>query len=108
MLQSGTCPLKRRCRSCVTPSRSRWGTATNVCTPGLLIFAEIKLHPIARLMLFTRESVVTSYAAINRGGSHLNIAYNAIDGGFVLDDIELRRNDATFLDALGARPARIR
>jgi hypothetical protein len=33
----------------------------------------------------------------------LNIAYNAICGGFVLDDIELRRNDAAFLDALGAR-----
>lgn len=33
----------------------------------------------------------------------LNIAYNAICGGLVLDDIELRRNDAAFLDALGAR-----
>lgn len=33
----------------------------------------------------------------------LNIAYNALCGGFVLDDIELRRNDAAFLDALGAR-----
>jgi hypothetical protein len=33
----------------------------------------------------------------------LNIAYNAMCGGLVLDDIELRRNDVTFLDALGAR-----
>jgi hypothetical protein len=33
----------------------------------------------------------------------LNIAYNAMCGGLVLDDIELRRNDAAFLDALGAR-----
>lgn len=33
----------------------------------------------------------------------LNIAYNALCGGLVLDDIELRRNDAAFLDALGAR-----
>jgi hypothetical protein len=33
----------------------------------------------------------------------LNIAYNAMLGGLVLDDIELRRNDAAFLDALGAR-----
>jgi hypothetical protein len=33
----------------------------------------------------------------------LNIAYNALCGGRVLDDIELRRNDAAFLDALGAR-----
>jgi hypothetical protein len=33
----------------------------------------------------------------------LNIAYNLLCGGRVLDDIEVRRNDATFLDALGAR-----
>ena len=33
----------------------------------------------------------------------LNIAYNAMCGGYTLDDIELRRNDAAFLDALGAR-----
>ena len=33
----------------------------------------------------------------------VNIAYNAMCGGLVLDDIELRRNDAAFLDALGAR-----
>lgn len=33
----------------------------------------------------------------------LNIAYNAMCGGLVLDDIELRRNDVAFLDALGAR-----
>jgi hypothetical protein len=33
----------------------------------------------------------------------LNIAYNLVCGGEVLDDIELRRNDAVFLDAVGAR-----
>jgi hypothetical protein len=33
----------------------------------------------------------------------LNIAYNLLCGGQVLDDIEVRRNDAAFLDALGAR-----
>ena len=33
----------------------------------------------------------------------LNIAYNLICGGSVLDDIEVRRNDTAFLDALGAR-----
>jgi hypothetical protein len=33
----------------------------------------------------------------------LNIAYNLLCGGRVLDDIEVRRNDATFLDALGTR-----
>jgi Transposase DDE domain group 1 len=33
----------------------------------------------------------------------LNIAYNLLCGGRVLDDIEVRRNDSTFLDALGTR-----
>jgi len=33
----------------------------------------------------------------------LNIAFNVLCGGRVLDDIEVRRNDTAFLDALGAR-----
>jgi hypothetical protein len=33
----------------------------------------------------------------------LNIAYNALCNGDCLQDIELRRNDVNFLDALGAR-----
>jgi hypothetical protein len=33
----------------------------------------------------------------------LNIAYNVLCGGQVLDDIEDRRNDAAFLDMMGAR-----
>jgi hypothetical protein len=33
----------------------------------------------------------------------LNIAYNIISGGTCLEDIELRRNDEVFLDALGAQ-----
>jgi Transposase DDE domain group 1 len=33
----------------------------------------------------------------------LNLAYNALCEGNCLDDIELRRNDEVFLDALGAR-----
>jgi Transposase DDE domain group 1 len=33
----------------------------------------------------------------------LNIAYNALCEGVCLEDIELRRNDEAFLDALGAR-----
>lgn len=33
----------------------------------------------------------------------LNIAYNVVVGGMRLEDIELRRNDEAFLDALGAQ-----
>jgi hypothetical protein len=32
----------------------------------------------------------------------LNMAYNTLTGGSCLDDIELRRNDETYMDALGA------
>jgi hypothetical protein len=33
----------------------------------------------------------------------LNLAYNPLCGGTCLEDLELRRNDETFLDAIGAR-----
>jgi len=33
----------------------------------------------------------------------LNIAYNLLSGGTCLEDLELRRNDAVYLDALGAQ-----
>jgi hypothetical protein len=33
----------------------------------------------------------------------LNIAYNILSGGRVLDDLEVRRSDAAYLDVLGAR-----
>src|SRR5947208_8033334 len=33
----------------------------------------------------------------------LNIAYNILSGGSCLEDIELRRNDEVYLDALGAQ-----
>lgn len=33
----------------------------------------------------------------------LNIAYNAMSGGTCLEDLELRRNDEVYLDALGAQ-----
>jgi len=39
-----------------------------------------------------------------RDSDHVrNIAFNILCGGRVLDDIEVRRNDTAFLDALGAR-----
>jgi len=35
----------------------------------------------------------------------LNVAYNILCGGSRLEDIELRRNDEVYLDALGAQRA---
>jgi Transposase DDE domain group 1 len=43
------------------------------------------------------------YAPYTESDHVLNIAFNALCGGDCLQDIELRRNDVNFLDALGAQ-----
>lgn len=53
--------------------------------------------------LNTRLQVLQRRRPYSDADHVLNIAYNAMCGGLVLEDIELRRNDAAFLDALGAR-----
>jgi hypothetical protein len=51
-----------------------------------------------------RELQVLKMHRPYRDSDHvLNIAFNALCGGQSLEDIENRRNDVTFLDALGAR-----
>lgn len=47
--------------------------------------------------------VLKVHAPYHESDHVLNVAYNALCGGRTLDDIELRRNDRTFLDALGAQ-----
>jgi Transposase DDE domain group 1 len=50
------------------------------------------------------RAAVLKMARPYRDSDHvLNIALNLLCGGEVLEDIEVRRNDVTFLDALGAR-----
>ena len=66
------------------------------------------IHMLARKIglidaLHTRLPILKIRRPYSEADHILNIAYNALCGGHVLDDIELRRNDATFLDALGAR-----
>ena len=46
-------------------------------------------------------SVLKMHRPYHESDHVLNIAYNALCGGRVLEDIELRRNDPAFLDALG-------
>lgn len=46
--------------------------------------------------------LLKSHAPYHESDHVMNIAYNALCGGRTLDDIELRRNDRVFLDALGA------
>ena len=53
--------------------------------------------------LDTRLPILKRRRPYSESDHVLNIAYNALCGGHVLDDIESRRNDRVFLDALGAR-----
>lgn len=66
------------------------------------------VHMLARKVglvdaLDTRLPILKRRRPYSEADHVLNIAYNALCGGHVLDDIEARRNDAAFLDALGAR-----
>jgi hypothetical protein len=53
---------------------------------------------------FDRQLVLFKFHLPYHESDHvLNLAYNALCGGTCLEDIELRRQDEVFLDALGAR-----
>jgi len=58
---------------------------------GLIRAIDEKLHVLKRHLPYHESDHV------------LNIAYNSLTGGNCLDDIELRRNDETYMDALGAQ-----
>ena len=53
--------------------------------------------------LDTRLAILKRRRPYSEADHILNIVYNTMCGGLVLDDIELRRNDIAFLEALGAR-----
>lgn len=53
--------------------------------------------------LDTRLPILKRRRPYSEADHILNIVYNVMCGGQVLDDLELRRNDVAFLDALGAR-----
>jgi hypothetical protein len=57
---------------------------------GLIRAIDTKLHLLKRHLPYHESDHV------------LNIAYNTLAGGTCLDDIELRRNDETYMDALAA------
>lgn len=48
-----------------------------------------------------RVNALKLYTPYHESDHVLNIAYNVLCGGWCLEDIELRRNDEVFLDALG-------
>lgn len=53
--------------------------------------------------LDTRLPILQRRRPYSEADHILNIVYNTMCGGLVLDDLELRRNDVAFLDALDAR-----
>lgn len=53
--------------------------------------------------LDTRLPILKARRPYSEADHVLNIAYNLICGGSVLDDIEVRRTDSAFIDAVGAR-----
>jgi len=66
------------------------------------------MHQLARKVglvdaLHTRLPILKRRRPYSEADHVLSIAYNLLCGGAVLDDIETRRNDTAFLDALGAR-----
>lgn len=54
-------------------------------------------------VLDERVQVLKLHRPYHESDHVLNIAFNAMCGGQTLDDIELRRREAAFLDALGAK-----
>ena len=66
------------------------------------------MHQLARKVglveaLDTQLPILKRRRPYSEADHVLSIAYNLLCGGAVLDDIETRRNDVAFLDALGAR-----
>lgn len=60
-------------------------------TTGLIPAIDARLHLLKRHLPYHESDHV------------LNMAYNTLTGGTCLEDIELRRNDETYMDALGAQ-----
>lgn len=66
------------------------------------------IHALARRLglidaIDRRLHVLKIHQSFQESDHVLNLAYNALCEGTCLEDIELRRNDEVFLDALGAR-----
>lgn len=66
------------------------------------------LHELARLLelpeaINARLHLLQLHLPYFESDHVLNLAYNALCGGTCLDDLELRRQDEAYLDALGAR-----
>lgn len=85
--------------------RSRYDVADRIQATsygGLSVIHEM----VGRLRLAERLDAIDifkKHRPYHESDHILNIAFNALCGGRVLDDIEIRRHDAAFIDMLGAR-----
>ena len=75
---------------------------------GLAVGGVGAMHRLARHVGLVEEidehvEVLKAHLPYHESDHVLNIAYNVLSGGECLEDIELRRNDEVYLDALGAQ-----
>jgi hypothetical protein len=88
-------------------------TATNICYEAATKTRAIPCGGLGAIHLLVRKlglaeaiderlHLLKFHCPYHESDHVLNFAYNALCNGSCLDDIELRRNDVVFLDALGA------
>jgi hypothetical protein len=111
---TGKRKIRRRLDRPVTaPSPTPVITASNIHyevtakTRGLICGGIGAMHLLVRKLglaqaIDDRLHLLKCHLPYHESDHVLNLAYNALCNGSCLDDIELRRNDVVFLDALGA------
>src|SRR3954447_8055945 len=88
-----------------TASNIRYDVAakTRAIAPGGIGAIQLLVRKLELAEAIDERLHLLKYHLPYHGSDHvLNLAYNALCNGTCLDDIELRRNDVVFLDALGA------
>jgi hypothetical protein len=111
---AGKRKIRRRLdRPVTTPSPEPIITATNIRYEAATKTRAISCGGIGAIHLLVRKlglaeaiderlHLLKFHFPYHESDHVLNFAYNALCNGICLDDIELRRNDVVFLDALGA------
>jgi len=90
MFSAGNIHYELADRTRVWP-RAGWGDAPAGPARGLIAAIDRRLHLLKVHLPYHESDHV------------LNVAYNILCGGTCMEDIELRRNDEVYLDALGAQ-----
>ena len=77
--------------------------AQATCHGGIALAHRVALLSGLVAAIDKRVNVLKIHRPYHESDHVLNIAFNSMCGGQTLDDIELRRNESAFLDALGAK-----